>query len=995
MTLAFSTGYTSATVAGDLAAVPFNFPVYAASDLTVEIRDATTNELIKVAVQPTDYVVTGIGAAAGGTVQPVNGSVFAAGRKAHVYRNTEIKQVDRLRELAKFPGLSVEQGQDRQTAMVQDLQRRAADLELRALRSPFGEQAPVMPAAPDELSLVTRKAAADGGGFGYSSGVLQGVVPDSAWNAILTDAIGSRWRKLLAKQPEFISPMMLDAEGDGVADDYDSFVAAELLARASNLPLDGERRDYRFGSLLDLSGAGNYNWRNMRIYKSAQTATDYERTVQITGAGFSTPVALTANVAPGATTITVADASGLARGDVAYLVSDTLYSPSYTIASIVKGEWIRIWDVNVGTGVITTSAPIRSSHTTGNTARIYKFNQTCNVSFDNVEFLGGGHGLKQLGVRLNYANLRRFSHVRVHANEYTGAELQNCVGNCAATIEGSDASLDGYGYIAAIVGCFSTYFESAVGHNARHTLAYGAAGGLLLPGGATVRVMGQGGGFGHIHCEGAKGAPFDVHIGHVGGGGGNVTGTMTPGTGEEAMTVQSPDWKFGNVQVLGGDQGLLIQSWGKPTDEKAFECTVGDLDFGRGGTGTNRGLAIGNYDANARTAVHVTVNSLSCDYPGLVTLNCEEADIFCDIPGGVRGKSRTVHSLHINSSANGRGELRIGGQRIRENSGNAAVYAAYAEGAAYEGAHPGQKGALIQLGPGLVHADNTAFRGNDGLVEYDPELIVNATTLALQGGVGGARPIRRRRLSADLYLYVRAGGNDANTGMADVDAAAFQTLTRARAEAMSYDHNGYRILIHVRGAFTHGVALWSVVGDGSVEFIGDVANPATNTITVTGGSCFAGADVRGKFAIRGIKMGTVSSGNTLSLQGAGLMVDIDKVDFGACAGHQMNLFDHARVAAVADYAISGGGATHINALREAVATLTGRTVTITNTPAFNPFVAFARLAHLDANGVTWTGAATGSRYSADRGAQINVNGAGATALPGNAAGSTSNGGTYA
>ena len=417
--------------------------------------------------------------------------------------------------------------------------------------------------------------------------------------------------------------------------------------------------------------------------------------------------------------------------------------------------------------------------------------------------------------------------------------------------------------------------------------------------------------------------------------------------------------------------------------------------FGRGGTGTNRGLAIENLDANARTPVRVKVASLSCDYPGLVTLDCEEGDIFCDIPGGVWGKSRTVHSLHVNSSANGRGELRVGASDIRENSGNAGVYAAYAEGSLYEAAHPGQKGALIQIGSGRVIADNTAFRGNDGLVEYDPELIVTAPTLALQGGVGGARPIRRRRLMADLYLYVRAGGSDANTGMADVDAAAFQTLTRARAEAMSYDHNGYRILIYVRGAFTHGVALWSVVGDGSVEFIGDVASPATNTITVTGGSCFAGADVRGKFAIRGLKMGTLSSGNTLSLQGAGLSVDIDKVDFGACAGHQMNLFDHARVQAVADYAISGGGATHINALRHAVATLSARTVTLTNTPAFAPFAAIARQSHLDANGTTWSGSATGARYSIDHGGHINVNGAGASALPGNAAGSIgSNGGTY-
>ena len=72
-----------------------------------------------------------------------------------------------------------------------------------------------------------------------------------------------------------------------------------------------------------------------------------------------------------------------------------------------------------------------------------------------------------------------------------------------------------------------------------------------------------------------------------------------------------------------------------------------------------------------------------------------------------------------------------------------------------------------------------------------------------------------------------------------------------------------------------------------------------------------------------------------------------------------------------------------------------KTVTLTGTPAFAAAFANADLSStVLVNGNTFSGAATGARYSATNNAVISSGGAGATYLPGNAAGSTGAGGQY-
>jgi hypothetical protein len=70
-----------------------------------------------------------------------------------------------------------------------------------------------------------------------------------------------------------------------------------------------------------------------------------------------------------------------------------------------------------------------------------------------------------------------------------------------------------------------------------------------------------------------------------------------------------------------------------------------------------------------------------------------------------------------------------------------------------------------------------------------------------------------------------------------------------------------------------------------------------------------------------------------------------------------------------------------------------KTITLTGTPAFNQFVYGSRIGLLQVCLATFSGSATGMRYLIDTNSVIFTN-AGATFLPGNAAGTLLSGGQY-
>jgi hypothetical protein len=99
------------------------------------------------------------------------------------------------------------------------------------------------------------------------------------------------------------------------------------------------------------------------------------------------------------------------------------------------------------------------------------------------------------------------------------------------------------------------------------------------------------------------------------------------------------------------------------------------------------------------------------------------------------------------------------------------------------------------------------------------------------------------------------------------------------------------------------------------------------------------------------------------------------------------------------YTISGSANRHVSVGDSCnVDYLNNLTVTLTGTPAFSTFASLYGLSfvrfHSWGTRVSWSGAATGTRYGVQAGAVLDTNGGGANYLPGNVAGSANTGGQY-
>ena len=100
---------------------------------------------------------------------------------------------------------------------------------------------------------------------------------------------------------------------------------------------------------------------------------------------------------------------------------------------------------------------------------------------------------------------------------------------------------------------------------------------------------------------------------------------------------------------------------------------------------------------------------------------------------------------------------------------------------------------------------------------------------------------------------------------------------------------------------------------------------------------------------------------------------------------------------LASYAISGGAGIHVFASNPGAVVIytAGTTVTLTGTPVFSSEFALAQFfGFINIAGQTFSGSATGTRFSATVNGLINTNSAGLTYLPGSVAGSSATQGQY-
>ena len=190
--------------------------------------------------------------------------------------------------------------------------------------------------------------------------------------------------------------------------------------------------------------------------------------------------------------------------------------------------------------------------------------------------------------------------------------------------------------------------------------------------------------------------------------------------------------------------------------------------------------------------------------------------------------------------------------------------------------------------------------------------------------------------------------------------------------------------------------------DTSVFIIGNTTTPSNvvltsastlGTINVTNGA---------RVGIAGFRLSNTAGGYGFYVVG-GAQLSFSLVDFGGftSGGIHYAASQGGFIEVYAPYSISGGAGCHFIAgqggIVQWLATgLTPKAITLTGTPAFTSGFACAQgPGYMSVDIVnTFTGAATGPRYSASLNSVINTAGQGATYFPGNVAGTTSTGGIY-
>jgi len=197
------------------------------------------------------------------------------------------------------------------------------------------------------------------------------------------------------------------------------------------------------------------------------------------------------------------------------------------------------------------------------------------------------------------------------------------------------------------------------------------------------------------------------------------------------------------------------------------------------------------------------------------------------------------------------------------------------------------------------------------------------------------------------------------------------------------------------GAGTHSGAavLRPLVGGGSLRIAGNDADPSTVVIS---SSILAGGGAR--VLVSGIRFVMASPWLSALTVQEGAMLTLGVVDFGPCGanGSHISGTGFGQINFLGDYRISGGALRHFNLSGHLMVTSNNQTVTLVDDPAFIEEFAFvSNGAVLSLWNATFSGTATGRRYTATTNGTISLFGAGEAFLPGNSAGIVNAGGILA
>lgn len=265
-------------------------------------------------------------------------------------------------------------------------------------------------------------------------------------------------------------------------------------------------------------------------------------------------------------------------------------------------------------------------------------------------------------------------------------------------------------------------------------------------------------------------------------------------------------------------------------------------------------------------------------------------------------------------------------------------------------------------------------------------------TMLAYGGPDGNDSYRERLTAARTY-YVRTDGSDDNTGLANAAGGAWLTLQHAvDTISTTLDFAGYTVTLQVGdGTYAAGATFTNMLVGAAAQLriVGNTTTPASCVINSATDIFRASTAI--SVSINGFKLVTTGNYSIIAaVQGSVITVG-SAMEFGAAALAHLGSFVGAVISA-SGYTVSGGASAHWLVQRGNL-TISG-VVTVTGTPAFTSAFAQVNLSGFVQALGTFAGSATGTRYIVNGNSVLNANGAGATFLPGDAAGTTGTGGQY-
>jgi len=291
-------------------------------------------------------------------------------------------------------------------------------------------------------------------------------------------------------------------------------------------------------------------------------------------------------------------------------------------------------------------------------------------------------------------------------------------------------------------------------------------------------------------------------------------------------------------------------------------------------------------------------------------------------------------------------------------------------------------------------ASDVPFTPAGGISATDVQSAVEELDSEKQAALGFTP---RPALAADRTYYVDAtNGSDSNDGLAAGSGNAFATLQHALDVCATIDFGGYTVTIQLADGSYARADVPVMVGQGSADDLVIQGNTGDATAVVVDSSssfvgaisCLAGA----MCTVQYIKTtSSVSNGYDLYTEGA---MTFNNVQFAGTQHHIVARYN-AAIMRGNNYEIVGSAIQHIRCLDKGQFRIAGGTITLTGTPAFSSAFVFAhQLSEISFSGNSFSGSATGTRFSIQGNSFLQVGGDPDTILPGDAAGSTSTGGQY-